>query len=115
MRTQILDAAALMRALDMLTQRFKGPGGGAGVVKDGKVLVRRAWGHADIQARLPMAAGTRLPVCSISKQVTCAILLGMVPDLASLDAGVQDHLPNVQSPWPVVRQLAHNKSGLRDY
>lgn len=110
-----LEEAALTRALDMLPQRFKGPGGVAGVVKDGKVIARRAWGYADMYARADMQASTLLPICSISKQFTCAVLLDQVADLAALDAKVADYLPNLQSPLPTVKQLCDNQSGLRDY
>ncbi len=110
-----LNEAALMRALESLPQRFKGPGGVAGVVKDGKVIARRVWGYADSSARLPMQAATQLPICSISKQFTCAVLLDQVPDIAALDGRVAEYLPNLTSPQPTVKQLADNQSGLRDY
>jgi D-aminopeptidase len=112
--TQV-NEAALMRALDMLPQAYKGPGGVAGVVKDGQVIARRAWGHADMAARLEMSAQTRLPICSISKQFTCAVLLDQVADPSTLDPFVADYLPAFSDPLPSVQNLADNQSGLRDY
>ncbi|TKA97134.1 D-aminopeptidase [Cereibacter changlensis] len=109
------DHAALDRALDRLAQRYPGPGGVAGVVKDGQVIARRAWGYADLAARRPMQAGTRLPICSISKQFTCGVLLAAVGDPAKLDAGVAAFLPQFAGQVPTVRQLCDNQSGLRDY
>ena len=109
------DEAGLTRALDVLPQRCKGPGGVAGVVKDGRVIARRAWGHADMGARLAMMAETRLPICSVSKQFTCALLLDQVGDPATLDPFVADYLPRFQGPLPRVQHLADNQSGLRDY
>ena len=50
----------LDQMLDLLPQRFKGPGGVAGVVRDGHVVARRAWGYADTVARLPMTPATRV-------------------------------------------------------
>ncbi|MEO8242807.1 MAG: D-aminopeptidase [bacterium] len=100
-------------ALDQLPQRYKGPGGVAGVVKDGKVIARRVWGHADMAKRLAMTAETRLPICSISKQFTCALLLDQAPAL--LDPFVADYLPKLMGVLPTVQQLADNQSGLRDY
>ena len=109
------DEVGLTRALDLLAQRFKGPGGVAGVVKDGRVVARRVWGHADMSAGLAMTAATRLPICSISKQFTVALLLDQVGDPATLDPWVADYLPAFQAPLPRVQHLADNQSGLRDY
>ena len=50
----------LDQMLDLLPQRFKGPGGVAGVVRDGHVVARRAWGYADTVARLPMTPATNV-------------------------------------------------------
>jgi D-aminopeptidase len=110
-----IDNAALERMLNLLPLRFKGPGGVAGVVKDGQVVARRAWGFADMYRRLPMTAATRLPICSITKQFTCALLLDQFDDPSSLDAKVRDFLPHYRDPLPTVEQLCHNQSGLRDY
>lgn len=110
-----LDTTALERALNRLPLGFRGPGGVAGVVKDGKVVARRAWGFADMYRRLPMTAQTRLPICSISKQFTCALLLDQFGDPATLDDKVRDFLPDYRDPLPTVSQLCHNQSGLRDY
>ncbi|WDZ80459.1 D-aminopeptidase (plasmid) [Ensifer adhaerens] len=110
-----IDEAALERMLNLLPLRYKGPGGVAGVVKDGQVIARRAWGFADMYRRLPMTAETRLPICSISKQFTCALLLDQFDDPSSLDARVGDFLPLYRDLLPTVEQLCHNQSGLRDY
>ncbi|MBI1217119.1 MAG: D-aminopeptidase [Rhodobacteraceae bacterium] len=110
-----IDEAALGRALDQLPLRFKGPGGVAGVVKDGQIIARRAWGYADLRARLPMTAALRLPICSITKQFTCALLLDQVADPSTLDPRIAEFLPNFEGPLPTVKQLCDNQSGLRDY
>ncbi len=110
-----LDEVGLARALDLLPQRFKGPGGVAGVVKDGRVIARRVWGYADMVERVAMTGATRLPICSISKQFTVALLLDQVTDPATLDPFVADYLPAFKGTLPTVQQLADNQSGLRDY
>lgn len=110
-----IDQDALEAALNMLAQRYPGPGGVAGVVKDGHVIARRAWGFADLKARRPMTAATRLPICSISKQFTCGILLDQIGDPARLDARVEAYLPRFSGRMPTVKQLCDNQSGLRDY
>lgn len=109
------DLEALNAALDLLPDQFRGPGGVAGVVHEGRVIARRAWGHADVAARLPMTATRRMPICSISKQMTCALLLDQCGSPEALDPLLPDLLPELQGPRPTVAHLCHNQSGLRDY
>lgn len=110
-----MDMAALERTLDLLPSLYKGPGGVAAVIREGEVIAKRAWGFADMATRLPMAAATRLPICSISKQFTCALLLDLFEDPSVLDAQVRDFLPEYRDPLPTIAELCHNQSGLRDY
>jgi D-aminopeptidase len=110
-----LNLAALDGALDALPNRFSGPGGVAGVVKDGKIIAARSWGYANLDTAQAMTPATRLPICSISKQFTCQVLLATVDDPSRLDARVADFLPAFTGPLPTVRQLCDNQSGLRDY
>lgn len=110
-----LQLAALDHALNLLPLRFKGPGGAVGVVHQGRVHATRVWGYADLTRRLPMTAATRLPICSISKQFTCALLLDQIADPSTLDGQVRDFLPRYRDPLPRIKDLADNQSGLRDY
>ncbi|MEI2297040.1 D-aminopeptidase [Ensifer sp. MJa1] len=110
-----LDIPALDRALTALPQRYPGPGGVAGVVKDGRVILRHSWGYADLAARKPMTAATLVPICSITKQFTCATLLDTVGDPAELDRALEAYLPLLEGKRPTVAHLCHNQSGLRDY
>lgn len=106
---------ALKLALDALPKRFPGPGGVAGVVKDGKVVAARAWGYADLASGQEMTANTRLPICSISKQFTCQVLLGALGDPAQFDDRVAAFLPGYRDTLPSIRNLCDMQSGLRDY
>lgn len=110
-----IDLAAARAALDTLPKAYPGPGGVAGVMLDGKVVAARAWGYANVDTAQPMTSGTRLPICSISKQFTCQVLLAGGADPARLDARVATFLPHFTDPLPTVRQLCDNQSGLRDY
>ncbi|MDS9469345.1 D-aminopeptidase [Paracoccus sp. MBLB3053] len=107
--------SALEAALDALPKQFPGPGGVAGVVKDGRIVATRTWGYADLDTGQIMTTSTRLPICSISKQFTCAVLLAAIEDPARLDGRVAEFLPNFEGTLPTVRQLCDNQSGLRDY
>lgn len=110
-----IDHAALEQALNVLPDRYRGPAGVVGVMKDGEVIARRAWGFADMERRLPMTAASRLPICSISKHMTCALLLDMLGSPEALDPLLPELLPNFKGPLPRVADLCHNQSGLRDY
>lgn len=110
-----IDLAALEATVQALPERVKGPGGVAGVVKDGEVIVRHAWGFADLEHRVPMTTQTLIPICSVTKQFTCAALLDVVGDPAKLDSALARHLPNLEDRRPSVADLCNNQSGLRDY
>ncbi|MBS1180321.1 MAG: aminopeptidase [Proteobacteria bacterium] len=110
-----IDSAALAAAVAALPERFRGPGGAVGVVKDGEVIIREAWGYADPDAGLPMTASRLLPICSISKQMTCGVLLDLLGDPSALDDQLAEFLPNLEGRRPTIRELCDNRSGLRDY
>ncbi len=107
-----LTAAA---ALDLLPARFAGPGGVAVILQNGRELASRAWGYASLERHQPMTRATRLPICSISKQFTCGAMLAELGAPEVLDAYLPAFLPVLQSEAPLVRQMCHNQSGLRDY
>lgn len=111
----VIDTKAIEGAIAALPDLCSGPGGVAGVVWQGRVLAAQAWGYADLDRHLAMTAETRLPLCSVSKQFTCAALLGACGTPEALDPVLPAHLPNFDGPLPMVRDLCNNQSGLRDY
>ncbi len=110
-----IDRLALERAANEVSEVIRGPGGAVGIVKDGEVILRRSWGYADPKKHLPVTPSIRFPICSISKQFTCGILLGLNRDLEAFDAILECYLPLMETTRPSVRQLCNNQSGLRDY
>ena len=110
-----VDANALDRAIEDLPKRYPGPGGAVAVVKDGEPIVRHAPGASPIWRRRTLHPRDLAPICSISKQFTCATLLDIVPDPSALDAGVAGQLPRLEGAKPTTLDLANNQSGLRDY
>uniref|UniRef100_UPI0035B07463 D-aminopeptidase n=1 Tax=Paenirhodobacter enshiensis TaxID=1105367 RepID=UPI0035B07463 len=110
-----LNLAAAEALLDTLPARLGGPGGLAGVVHEGRIVMARAWGYADLEAGRPMTRRSRLPVCSISKQFTCGAVLAALGSPEALDDRVADWLPAFEEPRPSARNLCNNQSGLRDY
>jgi D-aminopeptidase len=98
-----------------LPDLFKGPGGAVAVIRDGEAVVRHSWGYADAERRERMAPSTLMPICSISKEFTCAVLLESVGDPSLLDADLAAYLPQFEGQLPSVADLCNNQSGLRDY
>ncbi len=111
---QDIDQSALNAAAASLHTEHKGPGGAIGVVSNGETILAHAWGHADPMNHVPVTTRTRFPICSISKQFTCAILKDIDPDLSTFDQQLEAHLPKMEN-RPSVRDLCNNQSGLRDY
>ncbi|MBB2200749.1 D-aminopeptidase [Gluconacetobacter tumulisoli] len=109
------DLARAVAFLFSLPDRYRGPGGVAGIVHEGRVVARHAWGFADLTRHDRMRYTTPLPICSISKQFTCATLLSVMKDPARFDDRLRGALPNLQGPLPTTAQMCHNQSGLRDY
>ncbi|MBV2144109.1 D-aminopeptidase [Falsochrobactrum sp. TDYN1] len=109
------DLSAVEAFVRTIPQQYKGPGGAVAVVKDGEVVLRHAWGYADLAARTPMTAQTRMPICSISKQFTCAVLLDAIGAPEELDDALAAYLDRFVDELPSVRDLCNNQSGLRDY
>ncbi len=110
-----LDLPALRAFVDTIPQNYKGPGGVVAVVKDGEVVLGHAWGFADLRARQPMTAQTRMPICSVSKQFTCGVLLDSVGEPEVLDDALAAYLAGFEDERPSLRTLCNNQSGLRDY
>jgi D-aminopeptidase len=83
----------LRRTIDELPLRYKGPGGAVAVVKDGAVVAREAWGYADLPRHAPFTSATLFPICSVTKQFTCATLLDQLGDPSRLDEALRVRLP----------------------
>jgi CubicO group peptidase (beta-lactamase class C family) len=113
--------------LNDIARRYRGPGGAIAVVKDGEVIGQRVWGFADLDTSTTLTAETRFPICSITKQFVCALLIDLErnppPALAAqgdvrgqLLAHVKDLLsPELKNSDLTIEQLCSMQSGLRDY
>ncbi len=108
-------SARLDRLLETLPRAYPGPGGAIGVLRDGEVLVRHAWGWANTERRIAFTPRTLFRMCSITKQFTCGLVLDAFPDPSVLDGDVRARLPRLEQAAPGALHLCHNQSGLRDY
>jgi CubicO group peptidase (beta-lactamase class C family) len=89
----------------------------AGVVHDGKVVYRRAFGLASVELGVANTVTTRMRIGSTSKHFTCLAALLLAEDgLLDIDAGIRTYVPEI-APLadPTLRQLMSHTGGLRDY
>lgn len=110
-----IDLPTLEAFVHAIPQNYKGPGGAVAVVRNGEIVLRHAWGFADLAARKAMTPETRMPICSVSKQFTCAVLLDCIGEPEMLDSALAAYLDQFEDGRPAVRDLCNNQSGLRDY
>lgn len=94
------------------------PGAVVEVIRDGKVLLTKSYGMADIERGVPMSPSTEFFIGSMSKQFTAfAIHLLAQDGKLSLDDDIRKYVPEVPTAGRTItiRHLLHHTSGLRDY
>ena len=117
--------------LNSLPHLRRGTGGVAAVVKDGKVVGKKAWGYADLDLRVPMTTKTVFPICSISKQMICLVMQSLLQKPTAsmaerkespeeqMEAELHRLLPHLKDAEGgadlKVADLYNMQSGVRDY
>ena len=106
--------------IDELMRGYGGEGPGAAllVVQDGRAVVRRGYGQADLEARAPVTPATNFRLASVTKQFTAAAVLLLVEDgRLGLDDPVRRWLPSLppEADAITIRHLLTHTSGLIDY
>jgi CubicO group peptidase (beta-lactamase class C family) len=121
--TQDSAIAELIPEIDQLARDamadWKVPGATLAVVRDGKLVLSRAYGQRDVEADLPMTQATQFVICSITKSFT-ATAVALLHHEALLDwtKPVRDYLPEFRLHDPVatervtIRDLLCHRSGL---
>ena len=120
-----VDAPAFATGIDSLFKPWRGsdrPGCAVGVSHDGRVVLERAYGMADLESGAAMTPATVVHSASVAKQVTALAVLLLVRDgKLSLDEDVRRWLPELSEHWTpgrkaiTVRHLLTHTSGLRDF
>lgn len=102
----IVDREALSRSV---------PAVAIAIVADGHVVLRRAWGVADVEARRTATAATPFNIASLTKPFTAALVLRLVEEgKVALDDPVRRHLTWLPERYATitVRQLLTHTSGI---
>lgn len=93
------------------------PGCAMSVMKEGRIIDKRAYGMANLDYDIPLTTASVFHVASVSKQFTAAavVLLALQKKL-SLDDPVRKYAPELPDfGEPItIRHLIHHTSGLRD-
>ncbi len=109
-----------MQKIETLMQRYQGdaPGASLLVIQDGKPVVRRAFGYADLEHHVQATPETDYRLASMTKQFTAASILLLRQDgKLSLDDSVRKWLPELpQSDQAItIDDMLRHASGLIDY
>jgi CubicO group peptidase (beta-lactamase class C family) len=123
-----LNAEEVQKVLETIPSQFRGPGGALAVIKDGELVAQKTWGYANLEKRIPVTSKTLMPICSISKQMLCALLFDLEenppaelaakgPFAEQMDKALKEMVPEAVSKDSglTVRNLVDMQSGLRDY
>lgn len=109
------------KAVDAVFARYSGttvPGCAVAVEQNGRTILDRAYGMANLEFAIPAKATTIYESGSVSKQFTAAAIILLARDgKLSLDDDIRKYLPEMPDfGTPVtVRQLINHTSGLRDW
>ena len=110
-----------VRAVDSLFAAYTGsavPGASVTVIRDGTVVVRRAYGIADLERRIAATPETDYRLASVSKQFTAMAIMLLAKDgKLRYDQPVRDLLAELPPATQAVtiRHLLNHTSGLWDY
>jgi len=110
-----------LQFVDSLFSAYSGsavPGASVVVIADGRVVLRRAYGMADLERRVAATPETDYRLASVSKQFTAMAVMLLARDgKLRYDQPVRDFLPELPAATrPVtVRHLLNHTSGLVDY
>ncbi|HYK20310.1 MAG TPA: serine hydrolase domain-containing protein [Pyrinomonadaceae bacterium] len=94
------------------------PGLAIAVVRDGKVILRRGYGFASIEHRVPITPSTVFDVASLSKQFTgLAVAMLITEGKIKLSDDIRKYIPELPDfGRPItIDHLLHHTSGLRDW
>jgi len=105
--------------LNKLVNDRKVPGLAITVLKNGKKLLQKGYGFADLETKSPVdAKKTIFRIASVSKPIAATALAHMVSDgLIDLDASFYTYVPYYpRKKWDfTIRQLAGHTAGIRGY
>ncbi len=106
--------------VDRLMSRYEGnvPGASLLVIRDGKPLIRRSYGYANLEDRIAATPATNYRLASVTKQFTAASILLLTQDgKLDLDDSLRKWFPTLPevAEAMTIRHVLSHMSGLIDY
>ena len=116
----LLTGCTTMEKVDALMHDYQGkvPGASVLVVRDGRAVVRRAYGFANLEEGVRATPETNYRLASVTKQFTAAAILQLAEDgRLRLDDRLRQWIPSLPNATDAVtiRHLLTHTSGLIDY
>jgi CubicO group peptidase (beta-lactamase class C family) len=105
-------------SLFAIYNRTPSPGLALAVVRDGRVVLRRGYGLADVEHGVPITPATVFDVASVAKQFTgLAVAMLVSQRKIALGDAIRRYIPELHDfDHPIrVEQLVHHTSGIRDW
>jgi len=99
-------------------RREKVPGVAVGVIRDGRVLLARGYGEANVEHHVPVTRQTVFQSGSLGKQFTAvAVMLEVEEGKLALDDPIGRYLPATPAAWQriTIRNLLTHTSGIATY
>lgn len=94
------------------------PGGAVGVIKDGRLVYKRAFGMANLDYDVPNTTSTLFNLASASKPFTAmSVALLAQQGKLSLDDDIRKYVPEIPkyNETVTIRHLLYHTSGIREY
>src|SRR5258706_516100 len=94
------------------------PGISVAVVRDGKVVLAKGYGLANVELGVPATADTVYEIGSITKQFTATAIMILVEEgKIGLDEKMSKYLPDTPEAWDgvTIRHLLTHTSGIKSY
>lgn len=97
--TAVPELASFDRVVTDLMRKWGIPGGSIAVVKDGRLVLARGYGYADVETKESVAPDALFRIASVSKPVTAAAVLRLAEQgRINLDARAFSLLPGLTPP-----------------
>lgn len=115
---QVSPTAAVDAYVSEQMTRQKIPGMSVAVVKDGKTIIAKGYGYANVEHDAPVKPETIFQSGSVGKQFTAMAIMILVDEgKIGLDEKIGKYLGEVPATWAniTVRQLLTHTSGMGDY
>ncbi len=112
---------ALMQKLDRYLTRQTNAQEFSGVVliaHNGEIILKKAYGFADVEKPIPNSVDTRFQLASVSKTITATAIMKLVErGQINLQSPISTYLSNTPREWHdiTIEQLLSHTSGIPDY